>query len=102
MSFEERLGSGEFLIPKCSQCERIVWPPSEYCSSCFGKVGLERLDFEARIVEFSRENDKYFCIVEIERSFKIIAKADRILLAGEIVSISKCGVRNGNYFFEIN
>ena len=45
MSFEENLSRGEFLIPKCTQCEKIVWPPSDYCNHCFGKIELKKTRF---------------------------------------------------------
>ena len=102
MSFEENLSKGKFLIPKCTQCKKIVWPPSDYCSHCFGKIELKKQDFEAKIVEFSKKNDDYFCIVEIENSFRIIAKFNQIPTIGKNVSISKCGIKDRDYFFEIN
>ena len=103
MSFEEGLSRGEFLIPECIQCKKISWPPSDCCSHCFGKVELKKQDFEARIIEFSKEkDDDYFCLVEIENSFKIIAKTNQTPTVGQIVTISKCGIKDGDYFFEIN
>ena len=102
MSFEENLTKGKFLIPKCTQCQKIVWPPSEYCNHCFGKIELKNQDFEAEIVEFSKKDEDYFCLVEIEKSFKIIAKTNQIPTIGKNVSISKCGIKDGDYFFEIN
>ncbi|WP_299293975.1 hypothetical protein [Nitrosopumilus sp.] len=102
MSFEENLSKGQFLIPKCTQCKKIIWPSSDYCSYCFGKIELKKQDFEAKIVEFSKKNDDYFCLVEIENSFRIIAKTYQTPTIGKIVSISKCGIKDRDYFFEIN
>ena len=102
MSFEESLSRGEFLIPKCRQCKKIVWPPSDYCDHCFGRIELKKQDFEARIVEFSKKDNDYFCLVEIENSFKIIAKASKIPTIGKREFLSKCGITDGDYFFEIS
>ena len=46
MSFEDKLTEGEFCIPECDECKKIVWPPSEICSYCFGNVHLKKGDFE--------------------------------------------------------
>ena len=102
MSFEEKLSRGEFLIPKCTQCNKINWPPSNYCSYCFGKIELKKQEFEAKILEFSKESNDYFCIIEIEKSFKIIAKTNHTPTVGKIVTITNCGIKDGDYFFEIN
>ncbi len=102
MRFEEKLGMGDFLIPRCTQCKKISWPPSDYCSHCFGKIELKRQDFEAKIVEFSKKDGDYFCIVAIEDSFKIIAKASKVPAVGKTVTISKCGIKDNAYFFEVS
>lgn len=102
MSFEESLSRGEFLIPKCMECKKIVWPPSDYCDQCFGNIELKKQDFEARIVEFSKKNDDYFCLVEIDNSFRIVAKTNQTPTIGKVVAIDKCGIKDGDYFFEIN
>ena len=101
MSFESRLSKGEFCIPECSECKKIVWPPSEVCSHCFGNVRLKEGDFEGKIIEFSRQNDHYFCMVEFESAVRIMAKISVTPEIGKSVKISKCGIDNGNYFFQI-
>ena len=101
MSFESRLSKGEFCIPECSECKKIVWPPSEVCSHCFGNVRLKEGDFEGKIIEFSRQNDQYFCMVEFESAVRIMAKISVTPEIGKSVKISKCGIDNGNYFFQI-
>ena len=74
MSFESELSKGKFLIPECDVCKKFVWPPSEFCNACMGKTSLREDDFKGTVIEFSRQNEHYFCIVEIEHSFRIMAK----------------------------
>ena len=49
MSFESKLTKGEFCIPKCNECKKIVWPPSEVCSFCFGNVHLKEGILKAKL-----------------------------------------------------
>ncbi|QDI88124.1 hypothetical protein Nisw_00550 [Candidatus Nitrosopumilus sp. SW] len=102
MSFESELSKGNFLIPECTVCKKIVWPPTEFCSKCMAKTSLKEGDFKGKIIEFSSQNEDYFCIVDIENSFKIMAKMSTEPHIDQIVKISKCGIEKGNYYFEIN
>ena len=102
MNFESRLSNGEFLIPKCTECKKIVWPPAEFCNHCFGIVSLEKDDFEGKIIEFSRQNDQYFCIVEFEDTIRIMANMSKTPKIGQMVKISKCGINDKSYFFHVN
>ena len=101
MSFEDRLTQGEFCIPECNECKKIVWPPSETCSNCFGNVRLKEGDFEGKIIEFSRQKDQFFCMVEFENTIRIMAKISETPEIGRKVKISKCGIAEGNYFFQV-
>ncbi len=102
MSFESELLQGKFCIPECTVCKKIIWPPSEFCNHCFGQVSLKKGDYEGKIIEFSRQNEEYFCLVEFENTIRIMAKIVQIPEIGQIVKISKCGISNGNYFFYIS
>jgi len=102
MSFESELLQGKFCIPVCTVCKKIVWPSAEFCNHCFGKVSLKKGDFEGKIIEFSRQNEEYFCVVEFEKTIRLMAKILQIPEIDQIVKISKCGIINGNYFFYVS
>lgn len=102
MSFESELSQGQFCIPECTICKKIVWPDSDFCNHCFGPVSLKKGDFEGKIIEFSRQNEEYFCVVKFEGTVKVIAKISKIPKINQIVKISKCGISNGNHFFYVN
>ncbi len=102
MSFDSELAKGVFTLPQCDRCKKTVWPPSEFCDHCFGHVVLKKGDFEGRIKEFSRQNEQYFCVVEIEKTVRIMAKIPTVPQIGQSVKITKCGIENGNYFFHVN
>tara|TARA_B110001454_G_scaffold144492_1_gene134126 strand:- start:443 stop:751 length:309 start_codon:yes stop_codon:yes gene_type:complete len=101
MSFELELSNGQFCIPECLVCKKIVWPPAEFCDNCNEKISLKKGEFEGKIIEFSKQNENYFCIVEFFSSIRIIAKMTSNPKKDQIVKISKCGISNGSYFFHI-
>jgi len=99
MSFETKLNEGIFCIPECNECKKIVWPPAEFCSHCFGTVSPKEGDFEGKIIEFSSKNGQCFCVVEFEKAFRIIATISKTPGIGQSVKMSKCGISDGNYSF---
>ena len=82
-------------------CKKWVWPPSEFCDRCNGETSLKKEEFEGKIIEFSRQNDDYFCIVEFYDSIRVMAKMTTCPKKDQIVRISRCGIVDGNYFFHI-
>ena len=71
MSFEKELEQGRFYIPECLACKKLVWPPSEFCDNCNKETSLRKEEFEGKIIEFSRQNEEYFCMVEFGDSIKL-------------------------------
>ena len=53
MNFEEELTKGNFTIPECSSCKKIVWPPAEFCDVCYNETRLKSGQFTGKIIEFS-------------------------------------------------
>jgi uncharacterized OB-fold protein len=102
MNFETELTNGVFCIPKCNICKKIVWPPTEFCNHCFGTISLKKGDFVGKIIEFSKQNEEYFCLVEFKNTIRIICKMTQTPLIDQSVKIIKCGISDGNYFFYVN
>lgn len=102
MSFESELSQGRFTIPECTECKKTVWPPAEFCNNCFGQTHLKKEVFEGRVLEFSKQDDAYFCLVEFDNAVKIMAKMLKIPRVDQAVKISKCGISDDGYFFEIS
>jgi uncharacterized protein len=67
MSFEEELSKGQFYIPECLVCKKIIWPPSEFCDKCSGETSLKKGEFEGKIIEFSKQNENYFCDIHSKK-----------------------------------
>jgi uncharacterized OB-fold protein len=101
MSFEKELEKGQFCIPECMACKKLVWPPSEFCDKCNGEISLKKGEFKGKIIEFSRQNENYFCMVEFFDSIRIMAKMTTCPKKDQMVKISKCGIIDNSYFFHI-
>ena len=102
MNFESELQKGNFLISECSQCKIIIWPPSEFCNHCLNKNSWRTCSRLGTIIEFSKKEDRYFCVAQFENSIKLIGE----IISGNPkengkVEIVDCGINQGDYFFKM-
>jgi len=103
MNFEYELKNGNLIIAECRHCKKIVWPPCEFCNQCFKEVSWRKSLCEGKIIEFSKQDENYFCLVEIEDAIKIMGKISfGIPNVGQRVKIEKCGIKDENYYFELS
>lgn len=101
MSIESKLEKGIFVVGECTKCKKSVWPPSNSCSACFGNVSIKKGPEYGTILEFSKQNEIYFCLAEFDENIRIIGKvALGIPKIDQKVSVKKCGIQNNSYFFE--
>ena len=102
MNFESELKKGNFVIPECHHCRKITWPPSEFCNQCLDKNSWRICSNQGKIIEFSKQNETYFCIAEFEKSIRIMGK---ILLgkpeSGKKIEVVQCGIDNDTYFLNM-
>jgi len=97
MNFESELKKGNFMVTECNNCQKIVWPPSIFCNKCFKKTQWRKSTGEGKIIEFSKKDDQFFCIAEIENSIKIIGQIDYgIPAVGDKIRILECGMVDEN------
>ena len=101
MNFEDELRKGNFLIPQCKRCKKIVWPPASFCDNCFGEVVLKKKQKQGKVIAFSKQKNEYFCIVEFEGKIKVMAKSKNEPKKNQMVEMIRCGIKNNNYFFEV-
>jgi len=99
MNFESELKKGNFMITECNNCHKIVWPSSEYCNFCFHETSWRRSLGIGKILEFSKKDKIFFCLVEIEDSIKIFGQISfENPKVGDKVCIEECGIINNNMF----
>ena len=103
MSFRSELARGRFCIPECTECGRVVWPASEICSRCMGPVSLRSGSFEGRILEYSGQGGRYFCMVEFEGAVRVMAEISQAPRVGQTVRMRRCAVaaKGGGYRFHV-
>ena len=103
MNFEDELSKGNFIISECLKCNSTVWPPNEICSKCFGKTEWRNTSRDAKILEFSKESDRIFCLVEFENKIRVLGtlNSDSMPEIGQKVQLDKVSIHGGNYNFEM-
>lgn len=103
--FESELEKGIFVIPECLRCNEVIWPPSDYCNQCFGKNNWKKFDGVGTIIEFSKNKDGFFCLVEFEKKIKIVGRLEINSKSPEIdnkVKIKNCKIDGNNYNFTLD
>ena len=100
--FETELKAGNFVTSECTYCNKIVWPPSDYCDICFKEVNWRKVSESGTIVELSRKENDVFCITEFESKIRVMGKLDtkiNTVKPGQTVKLSKCLFDDKNSFF---
>ncbi len=90
--FEQELKNNNFLCSQCPKCNKLVWPPSEFCNKCFGKVTWRPVSRFAKIIEFSNKDSEFFCIAEFEDGIKVMGRIENAsnLQVGQKLFLAKC------------
>jgi uncharacterized OB-fold protein len=90
--FEEELKNNNLVCSECLKCQKIVWPPSEYCNRCFGNVMWRQISRDAVLLEYSCKNGEYFCLAELEGQIRLVGKIleSSRLEIGQKIILEKC------------
>ena len=103
--FEEELKKGNFITSECHKCDKIVWPPSDYCDNCFKEVNWRKVSTNGTIIELSKQEDDVFCITEFENKIRVMGKLDaeiHMVKSGQTVKLNKCSFDGkSNFFFNL-
>lgn len=103
MRFESELKKGKFTVTECNNCKKTIWPPSDFCNICFNQTILRHCNLNGKILEYSKHQGKYFCLVVFEKTVIVFAEIiSGIPEVGRVVTLEECGIKNGNYFFKIS
>ncbi|MGI0072360.1 MAG: Zn-ribbon domain-containing OB-fold protein [Nitrosotalea sp.] len=90
--FEQELSNNNFICAQCTRCGKLVWPPSEFCNKCFSDVIWRPVSKFAKLIEFSRKDNKFFCIAEFEDSIRVMGSVENAsdLQIGQSLFLIKC------------
>jgi uncharacterized OB-fold protein len=91
--FETELKKGRFIVGQCVKCQKIVWPPSDFCSDCFGSVSWRDLRQPGILIEYSQKDEKKFCLVEFEKIIRIMGMflGNIEPAIGQKILLAQCG-----------
>jgi len=70
--FENELKKGNLVISKCQKCNKIIWPVNDICNNCFSKVVWVDGSKSARIIEYSKQKNNWFCLVETDDKIRML------------------------------
>lgn len=104
--FESELKNGRFVCSECPQCNKLVWPPSNFCNVCFSEVKWRPINKKGKLIEFSKKDNIYFCITEFENAIRVMGELEIGLKdpsVGQDVDLVKCDyVDKERFFFKLN
>ena len=98
--FEHELKNNNFLCSQCTKCNKLVWPPNDFCNKCFSAVTWRSVSRSAKVIEFSSKDDEIFCIAEFEDGIKVMGSVENAsgLQVGQSLFLVKCDY-NGKEIF---
>ena len=70
--FENELKKGNFVISKCQKCKKVVWPVNDICDNCFLKVNWVTGSKLGKIIEYSKQKNNWFCLVETDDQIRML------------------------------
>jgi len=90
--FQQELKNGNFVVSECINCKQVVWPTSNYCNLCHNKTTWRNAKKTGKVIEFSKKNDEYFGLVEIEENLRIMGKilGNEVPIIEQVVHIENC------------
>jgi uncharacterized protein len=90
--FEQELKNNNFLCSQCTKCNKLVWPPSDFCNKCFSEVIWRPVSRFAKLIEFSSKDNEFFCIAEFEGNIRVMGSVENIynLQVGQSLFLIKC------------
>ena len=90
--FEQELKNNVFMSSFCTRCNKHVWPPNDVCNSCFGNTIWKLVIRTAKLIEFSRNGDEIFGIVEFEGSIRVMGRiiTAHDLQIGQMLNLIEC------------
>jgi uncharacterized OB-fold protein len=103
--FEDELKRNNFICSECPKCDRLVWPPSEFCNKCLGSVIWRPLSREAVLIEYSSKDGKRFGMAEFENAIRVFGtiEGSSALNQGQSLVLKHCDFdKKPIFIFQIN
>ena len=104
MKFDEELSKGRFVVSFCKKCQKFVWPPSSQCNICHSITSWDESSKNGKIVEFSKKDDCYFCLIETSDKIRVLGSLETTVTPniGQNVELYKCNYdQKPNFIFKL-
>ncbi len=90
--FKENLKKNNFVCSFCPKCNKTVWPPSDFCNSCFNEVIWKPLDRKAKLIEMVKKDEECICMAEFESGIRImgVLRDWKNLKIGDLLNLVMC------------
>lgn len=103
--FLSELKKGNFLISECTNCQKVIWPPSDFCNKCFRDVEWRYASPLGKLIEFSKKENQYFGVAELEGRIRIMGRirtSKNKPCVGQMVKLLRCNItKNGDLLFDL-
>tara|TARA_Y100000590_G_scaffold153853_1_gene176746 strand:+ start:3372 stop:3701 length:330 start_codon:yes stop_codon:yes gene_type:complete len=102
--FDDELKKGNFQICYCKNCNITYSSYSESCLKCLKKTNWKKSLERGKIIEFSRQNNNFFGIIEIEYGIRLMGSIIPLESQPEIGQKVKMSVsfdKKPNYSFVV-
>jgi len=103
--FKNELMNNKFICSECPKCNKLVWPPSNFCNDCFGNVIWRQVSRNGKLVEFSKKDNVIFCIAEFENMIRVMGELEigiKKPQIGQDLELIKCNYDGKeNFFFQL-
>lgn len=116
INFIENIQRGNFVLPYCRRCKKNIWPPSDNCRLCLGRLSLENCNnkigkileiFVSKMMNINNDyKNRLMILVDINEVILIgslsvdLEKPEKASFKGNLVKIKKCGFINNKIFYE--
>lgn len=116
INFIENIQRGNFVLPYCRRCKKNIWPPSDNCRLCLGKLSLENCNnkigkileiFVSKMMNINNDyKNRLMVLVDINEVILLgslsvdLEKPEKASFKGNLVKIKKCGFINNKIFYE--
>jgi uncharacterized protein len=95
---------GKFIAPFCNSCNKKIWPPSYFCSSCLEKTELKKFQTTGTLIEFTTsyfKNRGTFGVIDLDGIRVIGSILGEMLYEGMRVTMTDCGVtHDGSVYYQ--
>jgi len=102
--FDDELKKGNFQICFCRDCNITYSSYRESCIKCLKKTDRKKSVQKGKIIEFSRRNNDFFGIIEIENGIRLmgsIIPLEKQPEIGQKVKMSVSFDKKPNYSFTV-